>query len=62
MTGNKAGDVLVALRLAQLAVIRAQQALLKVNPLAVQIPMYGRMQVLVTTLQQMILDAGRLPL
>lgn len=59
---DKVKAVMAALSEAQKALVRVQQALTDANKLAVQIPMYDRLNKIVTELRNMMIEAPRLPL
>lgn len=55
-------NVIAALHNAQKGVLGVQTALTNANPLAPQIPMYGKLGKIVSELQTMTTEAQRLPL
>lgn len=59
---DKIKAVMIALSDAQKALVRVQQALTEANKLAVQIPMYDRLNKIVTELRNMMIEAPKLPL
>lgn len=54
--------VLAALSEAQKSVVRVQTTLTTAHPLAAQIPMYEKLNKIVTELRTMMVDAPKLPL
>lgn len=54
--------IMLALSNAQKGIMNVQKTLTDANPLAAQIPMYDRLNKIVSELKTMMIDAQRLPL